>query len=353
MSEHWLYLLPDGLAAPGSDWPTWRWRSDSQTPLAAPLHEAAQALGAVPMVLVLPQEMLGWDLCPALGRWPSRQALGFALEEQLAQPLETLHLAFGAALDDRRRAVLSVDRERFAAVLTLLAGHGLSALAVHADADLLAAEAPCAVWQAGRWLLGGGQAPRLALSAADAELLKPSLAALQWLPEAPLPTRRTGAIDLLQGALRRRRKVLAWQAPVLTALLLLALACGFNELRTAGVNARLGALQVLNDKRFEALYPGVRRHDDLFAQLASLQQQAAPDTRLQRLAVISEAIVATGNLRLERVELQASGGWRLELLAEDLADLERLRQGRPQLALVQANMGAEGVQAQLLWEDEA
>lgn len=370
MSERWLYLLPEGLADAGVHWPTWCWQAGQAEVAQANLADAAAQLPGMQVVLILPMELLGWCLAgPMPGRrHPGVQALAYAVEEQLGEALESLHLAFGAVRSDHCYPGLSIDRERLQTVLALLQGLGIEPSAVYADADLLPCMQPCALWFGNRWLLGGGLDGRMALSPADAQTLAPSLPVMPWWAQAGAPDclgqvsaiasahgllvegRRT-AIDLRQGAFRRRRPTLPWPGLLLSLMAIGLLSCAFDHLRGEHLRSRSAQLHEQSVQRFQQLYPDQTRIVDLAAQFQARQRQqrSVQKPHMQQLADISEKVVESGNIRIGRVQMDAGQGWLMEIIAQDFADLERLRQRVPDLNVGSASKTEAGVHASLSW----
>lgn len=333
MNEQWLYLLPDGQWEQGAHWPTLHGMTGQAALTHADLASAGQALQGTAVRVVLAQELLAWHRSPAVRKRLGRQALGYAMEEQLCAPLETLHLAFGECDNAHRRAVQSIDRHLFERLLGLLAAHGIDALSVHVDADLLPGDEAGAWWIAGRWLLGGGLAPRLALSGADAQVLVAELAHLQWHPDSQpylLAAQLPDAIDLRQGAFRRRRTYWPWAGLALGVLAFAVLGVGLEHHYHV-------AEQQVNAAR-------------LAAQQQALAVPAAPaPTRVQQLAPLAEHLVASAGLYFEQARWQVREGWRVQVLAADFVALERLRERQPDLALDDASSTDDGVRARLNW----
>ena len=161
----WLYLTAEGLALPTASWPCCLWTSTGKRQ-RLPLDQAAQALVGQAVDVLLPMELCSWLLSDP---WPSRrqpdaQAIAFAVEEQLSEALEKLHLSTGARDAQGRYPVMVIDRERLAAVLALLAEVGLEVRSVFVDADVLPRDQALGIRWFGRWLLGGGLPARLTLS---------------------------------------------------------------------------------------------------------------------------------------------------------------------------------------------
>ncbi len=133
----WLHLSAEGLATPSSQWPCCLWRAagDSQRML---LVDAAQSLAQQPVHLLLPMEMCSFlrtDPWPSKRR-PSLQAIAFAIEEQLGEDLEELHISAGRRDRQGCYPVLVTHKARFKALLQLLASLGIKVCSVQVDADL-------------------------------------------------------------------------------------------------------------------------------------------------------------------------------------------------------------------------
>ncbi|MBD4501348.1 GspL family type II secretion system protein XcpY, partial [Xanthomonas citri pv. citri] len=110
----------------------------------------AQALAEIraPWRLYLPVEAVtacAVNLPTQKARW-LRQSLPFAVEEQLADDVEQMHLALGPALADGRHRVFAVQRTWLAAWLALAEGAGKAPASLHVDADCLPGEGSCLFW---------------------------------------------------------------------------------------------------------------------------------------------------------------------------------------------------------------
>lgn len=118
--------------------------------------------------LVLPVEAV--TACAARlptqkARW-LRQALPFAVEELLAEDVDSLHLALGELPDGLHR-IFAVRRSWLSAWVDLAAELGSVPASLQVDADLLPEEGTQLFWLDGRWLLGGEQSARLGLQDED------------------------------------------------------------------------------------------------------------------------------------------------------------------------------------------
>lgn len=365
----WLYLTAEGLAAPSADWPCRVWSALHQgTPM--PLHQAAVVLAGQSVDLLVPMDMCSWVRTEP---WPSRrapgvQALAFAVEDQLSDLLEHLHLSVGTRDIDGRYALMVVDRARMAEVLALLAESAIQLRSAQVDADMLPADRPLGVRFLGRWLLGGALPARMVLAHEELKTLEPILPAdIHWFDgdEAAafftqcLKTRPAHAINLLQGGFAPNRRPLPWRlgASALVASLLLTWAASEVRIRFVEGEGRQLALQ--NEQQFNTLYPGQPRTVDMATQLQVLQHQPAQprSTRISGLLTLVEQVIGASSVEVRRIELRAGEGWKIQLTANSFAELEQLRErGRQQgmpVRLDSANKTADRVDATLSVEDEA
>ncbi|WP_077531404.1 type II secretion system protein GspL [Vreelandella utahensis] len=109
-------------------------RENLETRLEAIGVEAAEVIGIIPTL----------DVTPCSARIPGRQkrmirqALPFAVEEQLAQDIDSVHLALGTQTRNEWQ-VAAIDRERMDAYAAWFDTFGYPVRAIHADAMLLPA----------------------------------------------------------------------------------------------------------------------------------------------------------------------------------------------------------------------
>jgi general secretion pathway protein L len=365
----WLYLTAEGKDAPSGLWPCVLWSPTLQRQ-PMPLSQAASVLQGQAVDVLLPMEMCSWVRSEP---WPSRrrpeaQAMAYAVEDQLSEALEVVHLSVGARDRDGCYPVMVIGRERLAAVLDLLREAGIEVRGVFVDADLLSGDQPCGAWWFGRWLLGAGLSARLALSQDDLALLTPLLPKdMQWLDarEAPviidqcLTQRPTRAINLLQGGGAPRGKRLPWRAGGWALLMLALLTWGASETRIRFLDSEARRLATQNEQRFKALYPEQSRIVDMAAQLKALQSQPvdSQNTRIAGLVQLIEQVIGASPVEVQRIEFRAGEGWKIQLTASGFTELEQLRErGRQQgmpVRLDSANKAADRVHATLTVEDEA
>jgi general secretion pathway protein L len=363
----WLYLTADGLSAPCADWPCCMWSPTGER-RCMPLREAARELRGRVVNVLLPMEM-----CSALrsSPWPSRrhprpQALAFAIEEQLSENLEALHISVGARDRQHRYPMIVTQRARFQMLLALLAEQGVDVRAVHVDADLLPGDKFRGVRWFGRWLLGGALSARVSLSARALAALKPGLPEdVHWLDETDdcqgidewLLSRGGHCIDLLQGEFRRRRRPLPWRGVAVAALGALVLSWAFSEARVRFLENETRRLYAQAEQQFLSLYPGQSRIVDLAAQFQSLQSRGGQprDTEVARLVRLTEQVIGASNVEVQRIDFREGEGWKIQLTAISFIELEQLRERGQQnglpLTLGSASKQKNRVQAILTLEN--
>ncbi|MCE5975621.1 type II secretion system protein GspL [Pseudomonas sp. JR33AA] len=367
MSRHYLFLLAQGMPAAELQWPVLLHTAQGE--------RCRTTLGALPaglagsaVVLVLPMEMAGCSkLDPVPGRRPTRESLAYAAEEQLAEALESLHLAFGPPDAGGYRQVVTVALEECRHLMSMLQAQGIDPVAVHVDADLLGTEEACALWFEGRWLLGGGaHGTRLAVSDQQAQVLSRRLAPRHWLAEPGSPGEALcdehvasavgrlmegvgTAVDLRQGPMRRKRSSQPWQALAGSMLAALLLVCLADYLRAGWLLQQASLQHADNVLVFGRWAPGQAPGANLVAQVRALEQQPGPPTAVERLATFADQLAGVGNVTIERAEDSTPDGWSIDVVAQGFDDLERLRQRAPGVRMGHARQVGEGVRATLSW----
>lgn len=350
--SHWLYLSPHTTG--DTPWRCHWWSADS-TPQQGSLEQAAEHLREHGFVLLLPMEMASFHQVsvPARsGRW-LRQALHSALEEQLIDDVEHLHMAHGPLRERRHCSVLVINRERLQRCLKRLAENGLQPSRMHIDADCLPQDRPRALAWDGRWLLGGSAPLRLTLS--DQELgdlnrlvpdgllwqgaqapgidgLEPQHWQAEEQPWQVLSQGSLQAIDLCQGQFQRRtRKARPWRL----ALLVLAIAGGAHLLQNIGhrlyLEQRSDQLHAASQSLWQERFADEPVTADLARQVRLKQRQQVQETPgvALRLSQLAEQWVASGGAlsMIQRLDYQAEEGWSLQVSAPAFADLQMLREG--------------------------
>lgn len=341
----WLYLTADGMEALCANWPCCVWSPTGER-RCLPLHEAARELHGRVVDVLLPMEMCSWLRSDP---WPSRrqprpQALAFAIEEQLSENLETLHISVGARDRQQRYPLMVTERSRFQALLALLAAQGFDVRAMHVDADLLPDDKAFAVRWFGRWLLGGALPARVSLSPRALATLKPDLPEdIHWLDEGRdregidewLLNAGGHPIDLLQGEFRRRRQPLPWRGVAVAASGLLLLTWAFSEARIRFLEGETHYLYAQDEQRFRSLYPEQTRVVDLAAQFQALQSRRgqSQDTQVARLVRLTEQVIGASNVEVQRIDFREDEGWKIQLTANSFVELEQLRERGQQTGL--------------------
>ncbi|NWD50929.1 type II secretion system protein GspL [Pseudomonas gingeri] len=339
--NHWLYLYPSGLAMPGTDWPVACWREAAE-PQDMTLAGAAQLLAGQSVRVVLPMEACSWLRSEP---WPGRrqptvQALAYAIEEQLADDLDNLHIAVGTADQARRYPLLVIDKALVRGIVDLLRGLDLQLASLQVDAELLPADRAYGAWWGGRWLLGGALEARLALSESALQCLRPRLPDdLCWLDPQRAPEISTllgsgQGTDLLQGEFRRTAGRRPRALLLVSALALFALSWGFTLARSQYLEDTAAHLYEQSVRRFQVLYPEQTRIVDLSAQLKAL---GAADTQqprqMARLVQLVEQVIGGSAVEVQRIEYRAGTGWTVLLAANSFIELEQLRERGRQSAL--------------------
>lgn len=331
---------------------------------------------------------------PVRSRGKVLQAVPFALEDQLAEDVETLHFAIAPRQPDGAFPVAVVARDRMEAWLAPFYERGLRpemlvpetlCLPDAGDARWGALAEPATVTvrtgpYTGFCCKAGDFEAYLALADPDqqhplrillpldnpadytrlerpAELLPGFPTALDALLRDFDPRR---ALNLLQGCYSQqedlRRLWLPWRAAAALVAAWLVLALAGNGIAAWRLGRELRAQDDANLARFHQLFPTETRVVDLAAQAEQQYRllhggAAQPDLflLLQRLA---EALGANAGLTLDGLQFR-DGALYLSLTGKDLQTLENLRTWFSQSAadvnldVQSANAGAEGVQIRL------
>ena len=343
------------------------------------------------VVLLLPAEdavITTVDL-PVRQRARLMQALPFALEEQLADDVDTMHFALGGKTTQGGHHVAAIRADRLEAYLAPFEHCAATVEAAYLDAQLLPLEAgiSTALWlEAQRGLLKtDGQA-----LAMDTELLAIALeqldhpeAAEVWLADgldapAGLPADATrhqvrdgieqlaqwahaghGALNLLQGAFRPQAEQSQWWRPWLPAAviggILVLLATGYQAVDLVQKRQTLQALEADNIAQFQQLFPAEQRIVDVRTQLEQqLRQLNNPNDAQGFLFLLDQTQQAfADSSSFAMTELQYRDGQLfIGLEGEDLQALERLReqfaqQTAVELEVLSANAGTDGVKVRL------
>lgn len=363
----WLYLTVEGFTRCGdtdlNQAPVYFWQGETAA-CRGPLDEAVAVFKDGDVHLILPMEMCSWLLTEP---WPNKrrpglQALAFAVEDQLADDLDDLHIAVGPVDAQQRYPLLVIHKQQFKSLLAQLHERGLNIVSVQVDADLLPRDQACVAEWDGRWIAGGAQDTRLALSSQALDAVKNELPAdLIELPveglNVVLSRPQRDAINLLQGEFQRTAKILPWRSVSIALLLMFAIALGFTHLRSGFLEGEAARLYAQSEQRFKTLYPDQTRIVDLSAQLKALQQGGAnpQNGHMARLLQLTEQVIGASSVEVQRIEWRANVGWALNITAGSFAELEQLRERGVQSALPisvgNASQQGNRVQALLTLED--
>lgn len=319
------------------------------------------------------------------------QAAPYALEDQLAEDVETLHFALGPRQADGSHPVAVVARERMEAWLAPLRERGLKA-------DALVPETLCLpATELERWsalaepnqitvrtaaYAGFGCAAddlAMFLEMASPNRMMPlriviprsfsgDLTQLQWpvelLPgfaeplEALLQNYQPAtSINLLQGDYAQsegmQQHLQPWRFAAMLALALIGLTWINHGIQAIKLGRELHAQEQRNVQRYQQIYPAETRIVDLSAQveqhLTGRSGQQGDFTAL--LASLAGALSTTPGLSLQSVQFR-EGALFANLSGTDLQQLEVIRawfgrQRNVSLDVQSANAGSEGVQIRL------
>jgi general secretion pathway protein L len=349
--SQWLYLSPvTEDAAPQCCW----WQADG--PLhKGDLHQAAHALNQQALTLLLPMEMASYhrvSVPPRSGRW-LQQALSNAVEEQLIDELDNLHLAHGPLKDKSHCSLIAINRHTLNRCLDQLAAVNLRPSRIHIDADCLPTDKPRALAWDNRWLIGGDTPIRLALAQTELEGLHTLLPAdLHWQSatapdvsssvdidwqanERPWDTLSQGsvhAINLCQGEFQRRMpQTPAWRFVALALVIAVFAHVLQNVALSTYLNQQSDQIQAQTATLWLQRFPEAGPVGDPGAYIRS-QQQPENDhyngvaLRLSQLS--NQWSNSHGALaQVQRLAFQAGEGWTLQVNAPAFSDLQQLREG--------------------------
>ncbi|MFC4729615.1 type II secretion system protein GspL [Coralloluteibacterium thermophilus] len=377
-------------ASAGSAAPEWEWwpagrRAEARPGLPPPARDARRTL----QVLVPAEDVL-LLATPRVGGTARQRAraVPFAIEEQLAAPVEHMHVAW-CELDAARLHVAAVERARLRAWLAPLAAAGLAPDSLLPDVLVLPGPAEGAAHvrlDRDRALLRLGPASAYAGAPSEvAAVLAPrarrldrvvveadaadAAASAAFVAAAGLDPQRVehrppgddlpppGAVpDLLQGefAPPRRRAAAAgawrWAAALAGAAVLLGV--GGLALEREMLAARVAEQRAEMEALYRRAVPQAVRVVDPAMQLRAAADGAerTADPALALLARAAPVLAADGCCTLDAVDYRA-GALELTLVAPDLAALDGLRGSLAatgaRAELTQATLGTRGVEGRL------
>lgn len=361
----------------------------------APVEALAALANGRRLVVLVPSadlRLAGVQL-PARHLAKARQAVPFALEEQLADDIETLHFALGSRQEDGSWPVAVVARERMMQWIGWLAEHDLRADAM--IPDMLALPVPDE--RHFSLLVDGSEVIvrsardhgfvcqredlELCLQIADPErarvlraviprdqIFDPSV--LDW-PVEPLhgfgnpleallqQLHGMPAIDLLQGEYSHSQDWMRlwrpWRLAAGLAAAAILLVLGWHGVQAYRLGVVLETQIAANEARFREVFPAETRIVDLEAQLGQQISRLSGGTGgamlLRLLGVTAEALDAVPGLSVQTVQFRESALY-VGLSAQSLQTLEDLKSwfASPRAARMEvqsANAGAQGVQIRI------
>ncbi len=377
-----------------------RWLDTGGALAHGTLEEAAEAAGERDVIVLLPSEtvLLTEVVLPPI-RQPARrlQAARYALEDQLAARVDTLHFALAAKPPTATATPVAViDLERMSGVVQALADAGLDALQIAPDVLALPPPEPNQ-WQvraiddrvlartgtyngfACETSLWGPLAqavrpePTQVVIQADTPEAEAALADIDITGEPEIEQRGTQSTDALvaamlaapperlalnlrQGEFSRSSAMQAWWQPfkatAALAVVWLVLALTARGVEAYQLNSRIDALHAQGVAAFRSAFPDVQTINDLRVQAEQQIRQlrgnggsAGIFGLLQASAQVTGA--ATG-ITVQTLQYR-DGQLYLSLRGDDVQALEALRAGfarqpRASLQIESADAAADGVQ---------
>ena len=264
---------------------------------------------------------------PALSGAKALAAAGFALEDQLAQSIDDVHIALKPAGDGRCAAEV-VDKASFDRLLKSLRSQGYDAVACYSEYSLClaAGRENIAIEEPGsaRVFLRGDD---VVLTLLDADLVPDTGSKASTLTKAEmveladnLNAGDGAGVNLMQGAFKPRANLsevwLVWRrAAVLCAVAIIAFA-GTYLWETASLQAQIKDLDDKATRQMAEAFPGVRSLPHMRQRLNGLSEQAG-DPFLTLSSILFEAMndvegVALISLRYDRTRNALSAS--LELI---------------------------------------
>ncbi|MDE3735181.1 type II secretion system protein GspL [Pseudomonas resinovorans] len=327
----------------------WQGGTGRRLPFARALEEVLP-----PWRLILPVEAV---TCCAVrlptqkGRW-LRQALPFAVEELLAEDVESFHLALGGALADGRHRVFAVRRSWLAGWLELAGKLGPRLAAIQIDADLLPEQGTQLLWLEQRWLLGGEGSARLGFDEQDWTYLRDACPAPRSA-RAPAERNTLDGVDewhetsdaygwlaaqkgsdLAQGEFTLKEERQRWSRwkPLLGLVgLWLLLQWSFNLIQTWQLQRQGDTYAAANEALYRELFPQDNKLVNLRAQFDQHLAEASSSGQGRLLALLgqaAQALIAEGaQVRVQQLDFsETRGDLALQVQAPGFDALERLRE---------------------------
>jgi len=353
--------------------------------------------GATQVDLILPAEQVLLLDAPRLAKRATQlaQALPYAIEEQLAGPVEQQHVAFDEAAGGSSIPVAVIARDTLRAALQRLDDAGLMADRCVSAAQLVPLrDGQLNVLVDGdeallRWARSGVMSCRSGELNDSIHLLRDSGAQWQqihvWRSQRSAPLRLSVAVieerideglgwfaqqfergiapDLLQGEFRPRRdggRVSAqwrWAAGLAGLGMLLGLVTMLTE--RMALERHANAQRSVMEALLREAVPGTQRIVDPLAQLsAELKRRAGGqvDGALPLLGTLAPLIAGSGRYTIESLDYR-NGALELTIIAPDVAALDSLRAtlaaARLDVELTSALAGSNGYEGRLRIKERA
>ncbi len=330
----------------------------------------ATALGSVDVASGWPGELPVWIVVPAQDVGYARTRIGvrnreqlaravpFALEEQLAEPVEQLHFVVIARIDGTQDAWW-INRAKLQHWIEDLAARGISPTVLLSEAALLVEhpDAPSVTRDHQRALVMGDEArTSLPLSVRDqfeAEApppaldapASPTLEALLVSAAALAPT-RPGSNLLSEGFTARHATApmrSLWRAAAALALVAVVLSAGWLFADTARLEKRRTELFEQQQSIYRSVVPDASAVPDPVGQLRGLDRSRGA-TGSDFLALAADAASLLGSspqVKLQRLDWR-SEVLELTLIGTDVAAIDAFREQCAQLPGTDAQLGAVG-----------
>lgn len=294
---------------------------------------------------------------PARGDDQARAAAGFAIEDDLAQAIDDMHVAVGPADSDQMRTVIAVHAAALDGVLKQCRALGLAPDLITSETLLLGpADKPVFLalddrlifrvvggraggvdWSIADMILPSLMAPDGAVHCIDARHQKENALPAHWATDIPASfsqymvttLAKQPLVNLCQGALRKRvnlRNVWAvWRRAAMGAGVAIALGLGYLIVDGFSLKSRVAAYDRDSAALMQSAFPGVRNIPHMMQRLES-QQSAAGDAFLGLSALSLSALQQIGTIKLDAMRFDAARGEvALTLLASSFADVQRLK----------------------------
>lgn len=330
----------------------------------------AEQLAGRRLALVLPMDVVSactLSVPTHKARW-LRKALPYAVEENLAEDVELLHLTVGEPTSDGQLPVRAVLRSVLRGWLEQMSAHNIQVVAVWVDADLLPADGCQVLLHGERALLGGDTAQRLvftadtwsglAITCPDAQVT------IDHDPWQLLASGQAQGINLAQGefVIRQRSGTRSkWYSLASVVGMWLVLQLSFDIGRGVYLQHQGHNYASASSTLYHELFPEDQRIVNLKAQFDEHLQNRTHGRQADFFGLLGAAAAAlqqSAHTSVQQVEFnQQRGDLVLQLRATDFVSLEALRQQLLQSG-VAAHMGSAtsegtGVSARITLGGEA